>query len=792
MSPTKKARTARRATGPRVHADLTLRSRSGASIHARSGRLDARPLADYLPPPDAAEEAAAHLKSLGLQVTAHGQASLCIAAPRDVFEATFGVQLTMKRYAPERAFDEGSPKAGEAAATCFLLAGGLELPVPASLRGWVEKAHLAAPVRLCQSATPPTPAYFHLKPPGVARQVDAIQCHQRGITGAGTRLAMADFGTFAHPYFVAQGYDIEVDDSLLDGGSGGNSSHGTAIAANALAVAPGVKFIGIRMGGVLTALAAVIKALEHAPDVLSISWGIQEPYASLVAPLFELELWAAIEVAGVTVCCAGGNGGWIPALATDPRVIAVGGAYCDAHDALTASSYASSGTVDGRAVPDLSGLVGHAPHGIYITLPCEPGSAEDVAFAGGTFPTGDETGPADGWVVASGTSSATPQVAAAACLLVHSDTLAWRRQPAKIKERLVGTAVDVTSAAVASANGDVPAPGTDAATGSGLMDAFVAINQVDIWLRDRPDERGLVPSRSAFWESPDIKVVTSPLADPQAEYDGARHVTRVRSGRPVYVYATVRNRGVVAAEQVDVRLAYAPPCTLPMAQWLQGSSASDGISVDGVPGNRIGLPALAPGAATVVGPWVWNPPPASERNTVLGAHGEPAGQHLSLLVRADCARDASPFPASGRGLLTVAQSNNFAVRQAWVVDRGTSFPLSLGFGASVQPMRFLLDTSALPASATLKAQVPRSELDARMLQALDPWVAASDARSVTLKFACGGRHEIVLTASGRVPVRWSLGARAGAVARTVPLHLMQLARNGDAVGGATVWLNLGP
>jgi hypothetical protein len=43
-----------------------------------------------------------------------------------------------------------------------------------------------------------------------------------------------------------------------------------------------------------------------------------------------------------------------------------------------------------------------------------------------------------------------------------------------------------------------------------------------------------------------------------------------------------------------------------------------------------------------------------------------------------------------------------------------------------------------------------------------------------------------------VPVRWSLGARAGAVARTVPLHLMQLARNGDAVGGATVWLNLGP
>lgn len=791
MPPRTKAKTTRRTTGPRVHADLTLRSHSGASIHTRPGRLDARPLADYLPPPDVADEVAAHLKSLGLQVTAHGYASLCIAAPRDLFEAAFGVKLTMKRYAPQRAFGEGTPKAGEAAATCFLHAGGLQLPIPASLQGWVEKVHLAAPVRLCQGATPPTPAYYHLKPPGVARQVNAIQCHQRGFNGAGTRLAMADFGSFAHPYFEARGYDIEVDDSLLDGGSGGTSSHGTAIAANALVVAPGVKFIGIRMGGVLTALAAVLKALEHAPDVLSISWGIQDPYASLVGPLFDFELWAAIEVAGVTVCCAGGNGGWIPSLAADPRVIAVGGAYCDAHDALTASSYASSGTVDGRAVPDLSGLVGLAPHGIYITLPCEPGSAEDVAFAGGTFPNGDETGPADGWLVASGTSSAAPQVAAAACLLVQSDPPTWRRQPAKIKERLLGTAVDVTSTAVASANGDVPGPGTDAATGSGLVDAFIAINLVDVWLRDRADERGLVPSRNAFWESPDIKVVASPLVDPQAEFDTARHLTRVRSGRPVYVYATVRNRGVMAAGPVDLRLGYAPPCTLPMAQWLQGSSPSDGISVGGAPGNRIALPALAPGAAMVVGPWVWNPPPASELNTVLGAHGEPAGQHLSLFVRADCAQDPSPFPPSGRGLIAIAASNNFAVRQAWVVDRGTSFPLSLGFGASVQPMRFLLDTSALPANATLRAKVARSELDARLLQALGPWIAASDARSVTLKFAGGGRHEIALTASGRVPVRWSVSARAGAVARTVPLHLMQLARNGDAVGGATIWLNLG-
>lgn len=782
----------RRSGGPRVHADLTLRSCSGASIHDRSTRINAASTPRHLPPPGAADDAAARLKAMGLSVTARGRVAICVSAPREAFEEVFGVRLTMKRYSPDRSFAEGAPKADEVAATCFLLDEGLEVPVPESLASLVEKVHLAAPVRLCLSADPPTPGYFHLKPDGVARQVDAVPCHRLGITGAGTRLAMPDFGTFSHPYYDTRGYQIEVDDSLLDGGSGGSSSHGTAIAANALAVAPGTQFVGIRMGGVTSALVAVLKALEHDPDVLSISWGIQEPFASLVGPLFEFELAMAIDVAGVTVCCAAGNGGWIPTLATHRKVVAVGGVHCGPDDALQAASYASSGNVSGRQVPDLCGLVGHAPHGIYITLPCSPGSSEDHAFAaGGAFPGGDETGPADGWVVASGTSSAAPQVAAVACLLVQADP-ALRRRPAEIKARMIETAVDVTSTATASANGDMPSAGPDGATGAGLVDAFIVVNRVDVWLRDHAQDRGLVPSRGPFWESPDIKVLAAPLADPQAGFEAASSVSRLGSG-PYYVYATVRQRGVDAAADVDVRFAYAAPCTLPMAEAFGGgSSGQPGITVNGVPGNRWHVPELPAGASVVVGPWVWNPPPATTMTAVEGGGGSAGGgQHLALFMRADCARDLSPFPRHGGGVLAIPGSNNFALRQAWTVKPRVTLPLAAGFGNTAQEMRFVVDASALPENVTLSCQVARADLDARMLQALGRWADASDARSLALKFAPGRRHEIVLTASGLLPMRWSFATRGRSAPRTLPVRILQLARGGDTIGGATLWLQLG-
>ena len=108
-----------------------------------------------------------------------------------------------------------------------------------------------------------------------------------------------------------------------------------------------------------------------------------------------------------------------------PDVIAVGGVFAhrdlvgDDFD-LEASNYASSFTSNiyaGRDVPDVCGLVGMKPRGIYINLPVQPGNLFDVGFSGGSFPSKDETAPNDGWVVLSGTSAAAPQVAGVCALL---------------------------------------------------------------------------------------------------------------------------------------------------------------------------------------------------------------------------------------------------------------------------------------------------------------------------------------------------------------------------------------
>jgi len=52
-------------------------------------------------------------------------------------------------------------------------------------------------------------------------------------------------------------------------------------------------------------------------------------------------------------------------------------------------------------------------------MPCPANCSLDRSFAGRSFPDGDETQPDDGWVSASGTSSATPQIVGVVALVVE-------------------------------------------------------------------------------------------------------------------------------------------------------------------------------------------------------------------------------------------------------------------------------------------------------------------------------------------------------------------------------------
>ena len=125
-------------------------------------------------------------------------------------------------------------------------------------------------------------------------------------------------------------------------------------------------------------------------------------------------------------------------------------------------------------MPDLVAIVGQAPKSILIVMPTMRDSLADQSHSeGGVFPNSDETGPADGWLVSSGTSSAAPMVAGAAALLLQARP---SLTPAEVRQALSDTCRDITQGA--SASGETAGVGPDCATGAGLLDVTAAVHRV--------------------------------------------------------------------------------------------------------------------------------------------------------------------------------------------------------------------------------------------------------------------------------------------------------------------------
>lgn len=313
------------------------------------------------------------------------------------------------------------------------------------------------------SAYPPPVPYYHLHPSrDLARLFGVEALHGRGIRGQGMRVAMIDSGFFRHPYYadpgihngtlpqvtthgILPGSDPEVDDV----------GHGTAIASNVFALAPECDFHHIKDDDDPLAAMALVRTLN--PQVITCSWGWPEDYVSDVFNnmpqsgaaqyLHDLETEIAAAVAdGIVVLFASGNGpepGSWPSSA--PGVISVGGALVNEDLELTASSYATSFfslVYPGRACPDVCGLVGPGPSGLLLALPTQPNNLFD-----GEFSAVDGTQPGDGWMIASGTSSATPQVAALTALLLQ---LHGQMTPAEVLDMLREMAVGVSQGSTAS------------------------------------------------------------------------------------------------------------------------------------------------------------------------------------------------------------------------------------------------------------------------------------------------------------------------------------------------------
>jgi subtilase family serine protease len=428
------------------------------------------------------------LQRLGFRVLIASRLSISIEGSSDLFAEVFGTELETRSIQEEPVVEE---RARPVAESFLAPAAEATWEPPPPLVGLVERAYIQPPYLYFERPLPPRVDYHHLRVPGdLALLMNASPVHRQGITGLGVRVAMIDSGFYTqHPYYLSKKYnmsrilapgatDVEHDEN----------GHGTAEAANVLAIAPNATFIGVKAGANLAA--AFKETVRQNPDIISVSLGFDLrgrnglPLPTLPGFLKPLEAEIADAVAtGITVIFAAGNG-HIAFPGMHPDVISAGGTFIDEDMEMQASDYASafrSRIYAGRGVPDVTGLVGMQPHANYIMLPLEPSCEIDLGVSAH-----DGTGSDDGWSVISGTSAAAPQLAGV-CALLKQKTPSL--SPAEIKEVLKRTARDVTKGHANEVSNPVKdgdqvrfepieaglAP--DGATGHGLIDAFAAWQQ---------------------------------------------------------------------------------------------------------------------------------------------------------------------------------------------------------------------------------------------------------------------------------------------------------------------------
>jgi subtilisin family serine protease len=418
-----------------------------------------------------------------------------------------------------------------------------------------------------------------------------------------------------HKHYMGKNYDVDVDASFAVMGDGVDMDglgHGTAIASNLLAVAPGVKLSNVKGPNVAgfqyaAAKAAAQPTLRH---VILCGWGTLG-----FDPQLHLEIANAVSK-GVVVVFAAGNGhtdsttAKVQAVAT-PDVISVGGAYPIQGGGFRTSDHASRFDSDiyikpHRHAPDVVGLVGEQEAGILIMMPTAPGSVLDIGMAGGTR---DGTAQDDGWLVASGTSAAAAQVAGVAALLLEKHPTLT---PAAVRNILENTAVDITYSAAA---GPSAASGWDEATGYGLVNAERAVDYlehgtIDLFIRDTVDDSGAAPTASQeLCTSPDIIVQEEKIEDAAdvAARDPAVQLgpvakhrydlgDRAEDGQDNYVYVRVQNRGDTVPGAADGH------CVT--VNWFGGAIGAESSQWKNV--GKILLPQVKPGEFVVAGPLTWS------------------------------------------------------------------------------------------------------------------------------------------------------------------------------------------
>jgi len=788
----------------KVVSNVVLVSSSGKSIIKNADIMTPENISEFLPQKETVQQAATKLKELGFTLDLVADSFISVSGSKELFEKVFGVKLERRSAPhfhsldkePEKSFTNKNnevsfPGNSTNNSTTNYYETTTPPKVPAELEEFIETILFPTPpTYLNVEATPPSSVnYDHLQVPlDIARNMDAIKVHTRGITGRGIRIAMVDSGFDmvdtgqgvrpSHPYYEDKNYNIErvigdpndLEDPLVD-----SVGHGTALAACALAVAPGATLIPVKMPRNFENQAASFqRAMNERPDIITCSWNLCPPrlFFSNMPPDAMLNMLITHAVSsGIVVLFACGNGRNIcrehsgfPMMVSWPGshrdVISVGGIFVGDDDSMQASDFASSGNnqiQEMRQCPDLCGLTGMAPGGIYIALPTRAGSVYDRGLSGQLYPKQDKTRADDGWLVASGTSSATAMVAGVAALLMERlRSLPPQAGPSRIKSILRNSCIQVQNGTSASLQSPPQA------TGAGLVQAYRALFDIDVWIADNYNsDIGLVPTHGRrpkwppynHWTSPDIKVFSTRLQPDNlaTEFGTSSEFSPSELRNPVYgqtnyVYVRIRNRGTSSglnlfgeAATANVRLYYATPSTNLVFpdDWNDGQRGVDEQGRITVNGNATNLQtSVIPdpnGEMILAQPFEWQlPSPSPDTIVQVDPDGRRLG-HFCLLVRIDTT-DPSHDPiiippiAGAPGENSIIKDNNIGMKNMLVsssysllpppaVPYYVIFPMKGGIVGPTNEKRILtkndllFDLNSLPKEADVIIQILASDKD---------------------------------------------------------------------------------
>lgn len=502
-----------------IYAEISPRSKEEGVFF--TGKFEPGRLEEYRSDRATTKEACQFLVDNGFQIRQISDFTISVSGRPACFERAFGAKLRADRRDAPRDLIGDTEKATFVYDEQAGPNGIIEIESKLFDRAALNEpsfltAELPEPPRIVDSSEPVYRgrAFDRLTlPDQVAETLYALSVHGEGIRGDGVTVVLIDSGFYHHAHFdhchaMGKGrYDRPLAiyvtlERLLDqnhqhGWPQDPHGHGTAMAANILALAPDIRLIVIagdvtRGGNLLTDAEMFKLAVAQKPDIICCPWGRWRESAQGLENKDD-DLNAAIaEAVADDIAIVFSVGNKIRVWPNDhPDVISVGGAYYDHKGRLTVSdrSMAHWGSLyprdPGRVVPDICGLTGPRPMSRYIMNPIPPNcwideKASDRSYAchdawgsgeNQHLPCPDGTGHGDGWSAFSGTSAAAAQIAGVCALIKQANPKLSRHEIGNI---LKETARDVAYGT--TYNGRHAQPNRpDEASGHGLVDARAAV-----------------------------------------------------------------------------------------------------------------------------------------------------------------------------------------------------------------------------------------------------------------------------------------------------------------------------